>query len=125
MTANHVHPEHERSDLKTAALLKVVVALILTVAIIAAAVWWMYGYVRRQDEARDVRRTLIPAPSPVPAEPRLQVDPAQEYVKFKQEQDQVLNSYGWVSRETGRVRIPIERAMGLVAERGVRGRGKQ
>jgi hypothetical protein len=30
-----------------------------------------------------------------------------------------------VSRETGRVRIPVERAMDLVAERGVRGQEKQ
>jgi hypothetical protein len=125
MTANHVHHEHERSDLKTASLLKVVVALVVTVVIIAAGVWWMYGYVRKQDEGRDVRRTLIPPPSPLPAEPRLQVDPAEDFVKFKQEQDQVLNSYGWVSRETGRVRIPVERAMDLVAERGVRGQEKQ
>ena len=125
MTSNHVHHEPERSDLKTAPLLKVVVALVVGVVVIAVAVWWMYGYVRREDEVRDVRRTLIPAPSPLPAEPRLQVDPAEDFVKFKQEQDQVLKSYGWVSRETGRVRIPIDRAMDLVAERGVRGQEKQ
>jgi hypothetical protein len=30
-----------------------------------------------------------------------------------------LTSYGWVDRKAGTVRIPIERAMDLVAERGV------
>ena len=35
-----------------------------------------------------------------------------------------LNSYAWIDRETGTVRIPIERAMDLVAERGVNGVAK-
>ena len=63
-----------------------------------------------------MRRSLIPPASSVPPEPRLQVDPSEELQVFRKEQDQILNSYGWVSREDGRVRIPIERAMELVVQ---------
>jgi hypothetical protein len=125
MTTDHTHHEHEHADLKTASLFKVIAAFVVIVVVIGAAVWWMYGFIRSEDEARDVRRTLIPAPSPLPEQPRLQVNPAEEFRKFKAEQDQVLHSYGWVSRDTGRVRIPIERAMDLVAERGVHSQEKQ
>jgi hypothetical protein len=32
---------------------------------------------------------------------------------------QVLETYGWVNRENKTVRIPIERAMEIIAERGL------
>jgi hypothetical protein len=35
-------------------------------------------------------------------------------------EDTALESYGWVDREAGIVRIPIDRAIGLVAARGSR-----
>ena len=34
-------------------------------------------------------------------------------------EDQVLNSYAWMDPEKGVVRIPIGRAMDLLAERGL------
>jgi hypothetical protein len=34
-------------------------------------------------------------------------------------EDEVLTSYGWVSKEAGIARIPIEHAMQLVLERGL------
>jgi len=34
-------------------------------------------------------------------------------------EEQTLNTYGWVDQKAGVVRIPIERAMQLIAERGL------
>ena len=34
-------------------------------------------------------------------------------------EDQILNSYGWVDRSKGIVRIPIDRAIDLLAKRGL------
>ena len=34
-------------------------------------------------------------------------------------ENQILTSYGWVDRKAGTVRIPIERAMDLIAHRGL------
>ena len=45
-----------------------------------------------------------------------------ERTQFTQEivkEDEILASYGWVDQESGVARIPIERAMELVAERGL------
>jgi hypothetical protein len=41
----------------------------------------------------------------------------QAYVR---QQHEILNSYAWISRADGKVRIPIDRAMELVVERGKR-----
>jgi hypothetical protein len=36
-----------------------------------------------------------------------------------QEEDEVLNHYGWVDPDRGVVRIPVERALDIVAQRGL------
>jgi hypothetical protein len=116
-SAHQTH--HEERDISLRAVVWTVGVSVVIVLVIAAGVWWFYTYIRAQDEAKDVRRTLVAAPSPIPPDPRLQVDPALELRDFRRAQDETLNSYGWVSREEGRIRIPIQRAMDLLVERGV------
>jgi hypothetical protein len=55
----------------------------------------------------------------LPPEPRLQTDPRDDMANLRRSEDDVLDSYGWVDRNAGVVRIPIERAMTLVVERGL------
>jgi hypothetical protein len=58
------------------------------------------------------------------AEPSLQAAPAQDLEAFRKAEDKVLNEYKWIDKTHGVVRIPIERAMDLVAERGLAAREK-
>jgi len=59
---------------------------------------------------------------PTPAAPRLQPNPVdqqtaeEELRQFRVEEEYILNSYGWVNEGAGIVRIPIDRAMQLLAE---------
>jgi hypothetical protein len=55
----------------------------------------------------------------LPPAPRLQVNPARDIVEHRRAEDRVLSSYGWIDAEKGIARIPIDRAMALVAERGI------
>jgi hypothetical protein len=52
-------------------------------------------------------------------EPRLETDERNEINSVREHEDEQLNSYGWVDQPAGVVHIPIERAMQLVAERGL------
>jgi hypothetical protein len=67
---------------------------------------------------------IIHAPDLKPLErfpaPHLEIDDghAQMTSLFAQ-QNQKLNSYGWIDRSRGAVRIPIHRAMDLIVERGL------
>jgi hypothetical protein len=54
-----------------------------------------------------------------PPEPRLQTNPREDLQKFREQEDTVLTSYGWVDRNAGIVRIPIEEAMKLTVQRGL------
>jgi hypothetical protein len=55
----------------------------------------------------------------LPPGPLLQRDPQQDMQEMATEQDDFLNNYGWVDKEAGVVRIPIERAIELTLERGL------
>ena len=58
----------------------------------------------------------------VPPEPRLQWRPNDELTRLRTEEETVLNGYAWVDKASGVVRIPIQRAIDLLAERGPSGR---
>jgi len=51
--------------------------------------------------------------------PRLEAQPAVDLQKFRTSENALLDSYGWVDRNAGIARIPIDRAMQLIVERGL------
>jgi hypothetical protein len=52
--------------------------------------------------------------------PRLQTDDgSQEIADLHEKEDLLLENYSWVDQSQGKVRIPIERAMELIAQRGL------
>jgi hypothetical protein len=60
-----------------------------------------------------------PVPTVIPAAPTLQVDYITDLQRVQSTQEANIHNYGWVDQEAGIVRIPIERAMELVAEQGL------
>jgi hypothetical protein len=59
----------------------------------------------------------------LPPEPRLQVSAPKDLKQYKAAQGEILNSYGWVDQNAGIVRIPIDRAMDILVQRGLPVRG--
>ena len=94
--------------------------LVVTVLVFLMVHWLLVYYV-----GREARRS--PAANPLtstfgrqlPLEPRLQVKPLQDLRALRAAEDALLNTYGWVDRNAGTVRIPIARAMEVLAERGL------
>jgi hypothetical protein len=79
-------------------------------------VWWLFGaFSVFQQEAT----SPLPKAGQMPPEPRVQVHPLREMWELRKREASILNSYGWVQHETGVARIPIDRAMDLLAERGL------
>ena len=58
-------------------------------------------------------------PSQLPPGPNLQPDPHAVLVMLQHREDSILTSYAWVNKDSGIVRIPIDRAMALLAKRGL------
>jgi hypothetical protein len=94
------------------------VAMILSVGIVYGAFWIFEG----QREARDAEVQQFPLAAGVekdPPAPRLQTQPFKDVYLLRQDETRRLETYGWVDKEGGIVRMPIERAMELVIERGL------
>jgi hypothetical protein len=62
-------------------------------------------------------RSVHPKEAPPVAGTRLQDDEAADMRELRREVEAALEGYGWVDRDGGVVRIPIERAMRLYVER--------
>jgi hypothetical protein len=54
---------------------------------------------------------------PASSTPRLQAAGAEDLKVFEAGKRELLDSYAWIDRDAGVVRIPIERAMSLLAQR--------
>jgi hypothetical protein len=71
-------------------------------------------------EASERRYPLAADEAPrLPPVPRLQQNPPQELHTFRDQEKLHLESYGWESKASGTVHIPIEEAMRLTVERGL------
>jgi len=112
-------PRYEKRDVSP----RMIVALIFGLAALAVGaallMWGSFAFFQKRAE-----RAMEP-PSPLreervlPPPPRLQVAPERDLQALRQREEERLNTYGWIDREAGVVRIPIERAMELLLERGV------
>jgi hypothetical protein len=109
--------KHQGTDLRLRPILISVIVFVVVGAVIALGVGLLFLHLRKLDESHDVRRTFVKAAPPVPPEPRLETDPREDFQEYFSNQQETLKSYGWTSRSEGKVRIPVDRAMGLVVER--------
>ncbi len=49
--------------------------------------------------------------------PQLQVNPREDLLKIREEQEKSLHTYAWGNRAAGTVQVPIELAMELLVKR--------
>jgi hypothetical protein len=85
-----------------------------------AAAWLAYGMLRPHGGFAGPDR---PAGMRVAA-PSLEPAPQPSRARYEAEKARLVESYGWVDRQAGIVRIPVEQAMRLLAERAQQGKGK-
>jgi hypothetical protein len=117
-----IHPDvnFEHSDIDASGVVIVaggVVALAMLVSVILYPSFEHFLHVHAEE---------TPPPLPefthgvaLPPEPRVQANPRRDLAEYLSRQQFELHRYSVVSRQTGAVTIPIERAMDLLVERGI------
>ena len=122
---DRAHPPHEPaefdSEIGVKAIFGVLAGLALLVAVAFGAMFGLSAFLKARSIARDpaplpVAEANAPRPRPRAA---LQADPVADMVRFAKEEETSLTSYAWVDRSAGVVRIPVDRAIDIVAERGL------
>jgi hypothetical protein len=112
---------YELSDISTRVVVVFATALVVAGIVIHVLVWLLYiyfGHVAAVTYSRQYPLSSV-GPAPLPAAPMLQVKPREELKQLRVEEEAILASYAWVDPNAGIVRIPIDRAMQLVLERGL------
>ena len=119
MQSEHPHTgQHETRDADIRTLVKFAVGLFVLIVAAMIAMRFVFNYFKATQQ-------LGPPASPfaeshtLPSVPRLQIHPVQDLSQLRQAEDDRLNSYGWVDQKAGIARIPIGRAMDLLAQKGL------
>jgi len=118
-TPHEAHPAHAHEE-DVVALRPVVIAgigLILVLVLSGAAMFGLYHLLARE-EARlsPPANPLAAAEGPrVPPQPRLQTHPLKDLEELRKAENNLLTTYAWVDKSAGTVRIPIDRAMEILA----------
>jgi hypothetical protein len=112
---------HETQDVSIGAIVKFGAGLAIAAAVISVAMWGLFRFFDARHEKREqpVPPMVAANLKRTPREPRLEPNPLAPRLAVRAREQAQLTSYGWVDRSAGVARIPIDRAMELLAERGL------
>ncbi len=134
----HEHREEsfEQQDLSVTGVFYFMLGLAVVIALVYGISAGMYKFLEASDKRREapvnpmaIKTGVDPRSMPFPTihekieqifpKPVLEHSERQEFENVVKQQDQILASYDWVDQKSGVVRIPIDKAMELLAQRGL------
>jgi hypothetical protein len=113
---------YEQRDVNAKWIFSIVAFLLVAGLIMHFCLAGFMQRLARKPSAQDTFAGVRRAPAGVQenkAVPHLQIAPAEDLKDFRAKEEAELNTYGWIDRTSGIVRVPIERAMELVLQRGL------
>ena len=123
---------YERQDIGSKGILYFLLGLAVAGLLVYFVVDGLYGYLDKRSEAEqapvnplvtnapaDTRNISQDYPQGAFPNPRLEVDERGQLNDIRIKEEQTLQSYDYVDKNAGTVRIPIDRAMELIAQRGL------
>jgi hypothetical protein len=119
---NQQRSGHQTSDINLRVVTWTTIVLVISVIAVLVTVGGLFSLFKRQ-YAFETAPSRITTAGKLPPAPRLQTDPTSDLQQLLEAENAKLNSYGWIDRSAGVIRIPIDRAMDLLAQRGLPARG--
>ncbi len=126
------HGSYERRDIGVAGVIYFFLGLATVTVVIHFLLVGFYDSLDKRSNAEqapvsplvtnvptDTRHIPNNYPDKAFPDPRLENDERNQLNQIRLTEEQTLDSYGWVDEKSKTVRIPIERAMDLVAQRGL------
>ena len=129
MSDEKPNPGYEKSDARTGLIWIVVSVVVICVGLSVFASDLFFRVLHHRDTASQQRSEMERVTQSVSGtqtafpEPRLQIAPQLDLAAMRAREETELHSYGWVDRQAGVVRLPIDRAMELMVQRGLPVRG--
>src|ERR1019366_247863 len=139
---NEIHPAnstgnggYECRDIGVALILYFLGGLAVAGILVYFIVMGVYSYLEKRSEAQQAPVSPLVTNAPTDTRklssdykdylkqnfpsPQLEIDERGQLDKIRTDEEQTLSSYDWVDQKAGTVHIPIERAMDLIAQRGL------
>jgi len=123
---------YEHRDINAAGVLYFLLGLLVAGALVYFIADGLYRYLDKRSEAEqapvnplvtnaptDTRHIPKNYPQEAFPNPKLEEDERGQLNGIRLKEEQTLATYGWIDQKAGTVRIPIERAMELIAQRGL------
>ena len=110
---------YEISDLSPRGIALFAAGLAVMIVVSLVAVYALLELLR--DGRREAAETPAPpatASAPAPG-PRLLVEPGRAFKAMREQEQTWLKSYGWIDQEKGIAHIPIDRAIEMLAQKGL------
>jgi len=117
---------HEYTDANVWIIVKFALWLAVSAIVVHVGMYFAYGYSVERREVTDVEYPLaVGEERRLPAAPRLQAIPLREGFEFREKENAELHTYGWIDRNAGTVRLPIDEAMKRTVASGLPSRQPQ
>ncbi len=115
---------HETADIKSRGIVIFLIALAALTILVIFAMRGMFVALENRAARADRRassgaRDAADDSARRPAGPLLQASPPATLAEMRAAEEEILSTYAWVNADVGIVRVPIERAIELLAERGL------
>ena len=126
---------YERRDIGVRGVLYFLAGLVVAGVFIHFVVSGLYSYLEKRSQSQQAPVSPLVTNAPpdtrkLPTDyrdylkqnfpaPQLEIDERNQLDKIRIDEAQTLSTYDWVDQKAGTVRIPIDRAMDLVAQRGL------
>jgi hypothetical protein len=118
-TSPATSPGYETHDADAGGVFKFLVALGIVLVVAALTSWGLFRYFSTHDVNQAASESPFADTRQLPLGPQLQVNPREDWLKFREEQEKSLETYAWENRSAGTVRVTIEEAMELLVKRGL------
>jgi hypothetical protein len=112
-------PGYETRDANAVGVSGFLAALGVVIVLVTLACWGFFGYYSAHLANASASVSPFVGTRQLPLGPQLQPTPREDWLKYRQNQEKSLETYEWVNRSAGTVRVPIEKAMELLVKKGV------
>ncbi len=119
--------KHEHTDIDPSVGYKfalwLTVAMLNSVGIVYGTFWFFEGQKRTANQSAQ-KYPLAVGQTKEPPAPNLQTQPFTDVYRLRESEAKRLGTYGWVDKQGGIARIPIDRAIELTLQRGLPARAE-
>jgi hypothetical protein len=112
-------PGYETRDANAGGAFKFLMALGIVLVVTGLVCWGLFRFFSVHEVSQAASDSPFADTRQLPLGPQLQVNPREDWLKFREEQEKSLETYSWENRSAGTVRVPIEEAMELLVKKGL------